>query len=71
MTPRTDPLRLHGQEPHTQRSFWDGRTYTPSQLHQETEAEQERRTREARRDKETGELFGPTVKPTGDIHGNG
>jgi hypothetical protein len=52
---RTDPLRLNPHAPHTQpRLFTQS---SPSQLEQETRAEQERRTAEAAKDRETGRLF--------------
>ena len=52
---RTDPLRLNPHAPHHQPQLWT--RATGSQLHRETETEQDRRTREARKDRETGELF--------------
>lgn len=55
---RTDPLRLDAREPATQPRFWPSGPLIPSQLHRETEALQERREREARKDRETGSLFG-------------
>ena len=53
---RTDPLRLDPREPAQQARLWPAGTI-PSELHRDTVAEQERRSAEAKKDRETGELF--------------